>query len=63
MFALYYFHSYFKSSVHFLYFSLKVQNCNMLTNILMSIFKVVMSIFKVVTKNITSVTYIYIYIY
>ena len=36
----------------------------MLTNILMSIFKVVMSIFKVVTQNISSVTYIYIrYVY
>ena len=34
----------------------------MLTNILMSIFKVVMSIFKVVTQNISSVTYIYVYI-
>ena len=34
----------------------------MLTNILMSIVKVVMSIFKVVTQNISSVTYIYIYI-
>ena len=57
--ALYYFHSYFKSSVNFLYFALKVQKCNMLTNILMPIFNVVMSIFKVVAQKISSNIYIY----